>query len=130
MNVIRKFNVNTHFVVYLILFYFSCVLFYGEFNLKSVGLSIVLATFMATFDMIANAIKKIGVGPVKNNASEMDQSKNYIDSDPSNRVISTFKNVNPDDVSEETRSMIRMGLHIGFNDGWKKRQIHEDNRIS
>lgn len=130
MNVIRKFNVNTHFVVYLILFYFSCVLFYSEFNLKSVGLSIVLATFMATFDMIANAIKKCYIGPVKQHTEEIEQSKTDIDSDPSNRVISKFKDVNPDHVSETTRSMIRMALHIGFNDGWKERKKHESNRIS
>jgi hypothetical protein len=125
----RKINVNTHFVVYLILFYFSCVLFFGEFNVKSVGLSIVLATFMATFDMIANAIKKCDIGHVKKYSGELDHSNNNLITRVAVtlNVIIKFRNINPDDVSEETRSMIRMALHIGFNDGWKERKKHESD---
>lgn len=43
--------------------------------------------------------------------------------DPADRVIEAFSKTNPLDpatVPEETKSLIRYALNMGYNDGWKE----------
>ena len=42
--------------------------------------------------------------------------------DPADEIIAIFarnNSVNPETITEETKSLIRMARHVGYNDGYK-----------